>query len=301
MTDTVGTALLRRYIGRRFEALRRSAGLTQEQAADALQKGRATIARMEDGHEAVRFRDIDVRAMLELYGASDDDGKILLALTADTRNGRRKSWWHDRTETELPAFFALYVSLEDSAETIRQYEIELIPGLLQTRRYAEAVHQVPADYVEDAEKQRRVDVRMARQSLLTRPRAPHLSVILNEAVLHRHVGGPEVMAEQLAHLLDLTLRGNIRIRVLPFAAGMHAGMAASAPFSLLTFPTDPASGEPLEPPLAYVDTLTGALYLNKPGESDAYQLVWEDIDRRALSEDESRNMITSALEALREG
>ncbi|WFE27680.1 helix-turn-helix transcriptional regulator [Solwaraspora sp. WMMD791] len=296
----VGSALLRRYVGRRLEALRRRAGLTQEQAADALQKGRATIARMEDGHEAVRFRDIDVKAMLELYGAEPEDGRILLALTAETRNGRRKSWWHDRTETELPAFFALYVSLEDSAETIRKYEVELIPGLLQTRRYAEEVHGVPTDYIDDEEKRRRVEVRMERQSLLTRPRAPHLSVILNEAVLHRLVGGREVMIEQFEHLLDLTRRGNISIRVLPFTAGVHGGMAASTPFALLTFPADPQSGEPLEPPLAYVDTLTGALYLNKPGESGTYQLVWEDIDRRSLNEDESRSMITSALEALRE-
>ncbi|WP_434744039.1 helix-turn-helix domain-containing protein [Micromonospora sp. SH-82] len=296
----VGSALLRRYIGRRLEALRRRAGLTQEQAALKLQKGRATIARMEDGEQAVRFRDIDVKAMMEIYGATPEETEHLLALTAETRNGRRKSWWHDRTETELPAFFGLYVSLEDSAETIRQYEVELIPGLLQTRRYAEEVHRVPADYVDDDERQRRVGVRMERQALLSRPRAPHLSVILNEAVLRRVVGGPAVMTEQLKHLLDLTARGNINIRVLPFTVGLHAGMAASTPFVLLDFPSDPMSSEPLEPPLAYVDTLTGALYLNKPAEFNAYQLVWEDIDRHSLNANESKKMITSALEAVRD-
>lgn len=300
MSETVGSALLRRYIGRRFGALRRSAGLTQDQAAAGIQKGRATIARMEDGEEAVRFRDVDVRAMCELYGASPEETAILLALTAETRNGRRKSWWHDRTETELPAFFGLYVSLEDSAETIRQYEAELIPGLLQTRRYAEEVHGVPPGYIEADERRRQVDVRMERQSLLTRPRAPHLNVIINEAVLHRLVGGREVMIEQFEHLLDKVQRGNIRVRVLPFAAGVHGGMAASTPFTLLDFPKDTQSGEPLEPPLAYVDTLTGALYLNKPDESSAYQLVWADIDRRSLNENESRSMITSSLEAVRD-
>lgn len=300
MSDMVGSALLRRYIGRRLEALRRAANLTQEQAAEHLQKGRATIARMEDGIEGVKFRDIDVRAMLELYGAGQTDFDLLLPLTAETRNGRRKSWWHDYTETELPPFFGLYVSLEDSAETIRQYEVELIPGLLQTRAYAEQVHQVPKGYVDQGERERRVNVRLARQSLLSRPRAPHLSVILNEAVLHRHVGGAAVMAEQFKHLLDVTQRGNVSVRVLPFSAGVHGGMAASTPFSLLDFPADPLGGV-LEPPLAYVDTLTGALYLNKPEEFSAYRLIWEDLDERALDETASKKMIETALEDLSGG
>ncbi|MER7166713.1 helix-turn-helix transcriptional regulator [Micromonospora sp. NPDC000207] len=296
----VGSALLRRYIGRRLEALRRRAGLTQEQAALKLQKGRATIARMEDGEQAVRFRDIDVKAMMEIYGATPEETEHLLALTAETRNGRRKSWWHDRTETELPVFFGLYVSLEDSAETIRQYEAELIPGLLQTREYAEEIHRVAPGDADQDERRRQVDVRMERQSLLSRPRAPHLSVILNEAVLRRVVGGPKLMIAQYEHLLELTRRGNIKVRVLPFSAGLHAAMAANTPFALLMFPVDPMGGEPLEPPLAYVDTLTGAHYLNKPAEFSAYQLVWEDLDRLSLSESESKTMITATLEALRE-
>lgn len=148
-------------------------------------------------------------------------------------------------------------------------------------------------YVDQAERERRVTVRLARQSLLSRPRAPHLSVILNVAVLHRLVGGADVMAEQFKYLLDVTQRGNVSVRVLPFAAGM----AASTPFSLLDFPADPV-GEVLEPPLAYVDTLTGALYLNKPDESSAYRLIWEDLDDRAIDEAASKKMITTALEEL---
>jgi len=297
MSDMVGSALLRRYIGRRFTALRNRAGLTQDQAADALQRGRATIGRIEDGDERVRFRDIDVKAMLELYQASQEDSELLLALTAETRNGRKKSWWHDYTDTALPDWFELYVLLEDNAQTIRDYEPELIPGLLQTRAYAEHVMSTPVGYLDEGEIQRRVTVRMERQSLLTRPRAPHLDVILNEAVLHRLVGGAEVMAEQLNHLLEVTQRANVSVRILPWSAGVHGGMAASA-FSMLDFPTDPHTGEQLEPPLAYVDTLTGAMYLNKPGEVSAYQLVWDDIGKRALDGASSREMITTALEGL---
>ena len=295
MSDTVGSALLRRYIGRRFEMLRLRKGLTQEQAAKALERGRATISRIEDGDDNVRFREIDVKAMLELYEAQPDEVELLLALAAETRNGRRKSWWHDYTETALPGWFGLYVSLEDSAKTIRQYEAELVPGLLQTPAYAEQVIRVPAGYIEEAEIARRVGVRIERQSLLTRPRAPHLSVILNEAVLRRPVGGGEVMREQLAHLVDVTHRAGVSVRVLPFAAGVHGGMAACGPFTLLDFPAD-QTGEPLEPPLACAESLTGAMYLNKPDEVRAYHLAWADLEARALDEKASAALINETQE-----
>jgi transcriptional regulator with XRE-family HTH domain len=291
----VGSALIRRYIGRRFTALRVRAGITQEQAAERLQRGRATMGRIEDGDSRVRFRDIDVKAMCELYEATQAETDHLLALTAETRNGRKKSWWHDYTETVLPQWFGLYVSLEDSAETIHQYESELVPGLLQTKAYAEHVTNMPHGYISEEEIQRRVKVRLARQSVLTRPRAPHLNVVLNEAVLHRPVGGPAGMAEQLDHLLTMTQRAGVSIRILPWSVGVHGGLGASS-FTLLNFPSDPNTGEPLEPPLVYVDTLTGAMYLNKPDEAKAYHLVWEDLQSRALNEDDSKNMITTARE-----
>ncbi len=293
----IGSALLRRYIGRRFTALRLRAGLTQDQAAKALQRSRATLGRIEDGDDGVRFRDSDVKAMLELFDAAPEDGEVLLALTAETRNGRRKSWWHDYTQTALPEWFGLYVSLEDGAETIRQYQSELVPGLLQTRAYAEQVNSVPAGYVDAEETQRRVNVRLERQSLLTRPRAPHLSVILNEAVLHRPVGGTAVTVEQFSHLLEATQQANVSVRVLPWSTGVHGGMGASA-FTLLDFPKDPHTGELLEPPLAYVDTLTGAMYLNKPDEVNAYRLTWDDLGERALDESASRKAITAALKGI---
>lgn len=302
MSDEMGSALLRRIIGRRLAGLRKARGLTHEQAAQAIQKGRSTIARIEEGRDGVRLRELDVRALLDLYGASAEDSTLLLALTGETWNGRKKSWWHDYTETTMPAFFGLYVSLEDSAERIKAYEVELVPGLLQTRAYAAQVHRVPEGYVDEDESQRRVEVRMARQSLLTRPRAPRLEVILNEAALQRMVGigGHGVAAEQAQRLIDASQQANISIRVVPFAHGLHGGMAASTPFTLLDFPRDPHSGEELEPTLAYVDTLTGALYLQKPNEVSAYMLTWEDLDRGALNEDDSRKKVLSLLEGLRD-
>lgn len=297
--DAVGSALLRRYIGRRFQALRLRAGLTQEQVAAALQRSRSTVARLEDGDERVRFRDIDVREHLRLYEATEQDVEMLLALTAETRNGRRKSWWHDYTETALPQWLRLYVSLEDSAERIRNYQPELVPGLLQTRAYADHLHRALPGYLDDEDEiQRRIDVRMKRQTLLTRPRAPHLAVILNEAVLHRPVGGRTLMAEQLAHLLKASEQANISVRVLPYSVGLHGGMYGGSAFMMLEFPDDPVTGQPLEPPLVYVDYLTGAVYLTKPDAIHAHRIAWEDLDRRALDEPESRAAIANAMRVM---
>lgn len=300
MTDMVGSALVRRHIGRRFESLRLRAGLTQDQVANKLDRGRGTISRMEDGDERVRFREIEVRAMLDLYEAEPQERELLFALTAETRNGKKKSWWHDYTETALPEWFGLYVSLEDSAETIRQYQSELISGLLQTREYAAELGRIESGYPEEeSDLQRRVNVRMKRQALLTSPRAPRLDVILNEAVIRRPVGGPGVMAEQLTHVLDIAQKANVSIRIVPFNAGGHAGAGANA-FTMLDFPKD-RYGELLEPPLAYVDTLTGAMYLNKPNEIRAYQTVWDDLENKALSSTASKDMIMAALEGLKDG
>uniref|UniRef100_UPI0007A524A3 helix-turn-helix domain-containing protein n=1 Tax=Nocardia pseudovaccinii TaxID=189540 RepID=UPI0007A524A3 len=285
MSVNVGEAVLRRHIGRRLTELREAAGLTQKQAATSLQKGVSTIARMESGDLGVRFRDVDVQAILTVYKVGPEDQKRLLAYTAATWNGTAKQWWESFSE-DMPEWFSLYVILEDSAASIREYESELIPGLLQTRDYIEQLARTPAGLLDDAEVQQRVQIRLERQGLLTRPRAPRLGVVLNEAVIRRPVGGVEVMLNQLDHLLKVSSQNNITVRILPYSAGVHGGMAASA-FILLDFPTG-SNGEHLEPPIAYVDTLTGSMYLNKPDEFRSYELAWNDLEQKALSEDESR-------------
>lgn len=295
--ETVGTALIRRHIGRRFSELRDRAGMTQQQAAKQFDRGRTTIVRMEDGDDGVRFRPGDVATMLDVYGATEQERELLLALTAETRNGRKKGWWHDYTESELPAWFGLYVILEDSAVNIREYESELVPGLLQTQEYAEAVIRTPTSLVTEEQVKQRIQVRIERQSVLNRPTPLRFEVVLSEAVLRRPIGAPEPMNRQLQHLLEVGKRPNVSIRILPFAAGVHGGMTACNSFMMLDFPADP-SGEPIEPPLAYVDTLTGAMYLNKPEEFAAYKLVWHDLDKKALNAKESKTLIASALEGL---
>ncbi|WP_370012696.1 helix-turn-helix domain-containing protein [Nocardia cyriacigeorgica] len=291
--DTVGTALIRRHIGRRLTALRGKR--SQDQVSAELGISRSTIVRMEDGHEAVRYTVPNMKALLDLYEASEEDRHILLALAAETRNGRSKSWWHDYTQTELPEWFGLFVIMEDSATKIRVYESELVPGLLQTEEYAELLYRTPANSASEEQIRQRVKVRLDRQSLLTREPPPELNVVLNEAVITRPIGTDGLMTRQIEHLLDLMKRPNVTIRILPWTAGMHGGMSAGNSFQLLTFPDDP-SGEPIEPPLAYVDTLTGAMYLQKSDEVAAYERVWRDIDKKALSVSDSKNLIISAME-----
>ncbi|MBX7265841.1 helix-turn-helix domain-containing protein [Micromonospora sp. Llam7] len=287
--------MLRRQIGRKLEALRRAAGLTMEQAAEDLDRARATLHRIESGAENVRFRAADVKEMLNLYGASAEDAELLLAMTAATREN--KNWWHDYIGSGLPRWFQLYIGLEAAATKVRKYQPELVPGLLQTRAYATQVFQVPggAIDVEDSEEQEQaIQLRIERQALLTRFAAPQLSVILNEAVLRRPVGNATIMREQLDQILKAAELPNVTVQVLAFSAGLHAG-AMSGAFSILEFPED-SSGKEVEPPVAYLESATGAIYLDKPHETAAYNTTWADMSSRALNEPESKSLIQQVAE-----
>lgn len=293
--SVTGSTMLRRQIGRKFESLRKAAGLTMEQAAERLDRARATLHRIENGAEHVRFRQADVQQMLDLYGASAEDSEVLLAMTAATREN--KNWWHDYIGSGLPRWFQLYIGLEDAACDIRRYQAELIPGLLQTRAYAEQVFRMPGgaiDALDIDDQQRAVQLRIERQALLTRFSAPQLSVIMNEAVLRRPVGSATIMAEQLHQILKAAELPNVTVQVLEFSAGLHAGAMAGA-FSILEFPKD-GKGKEVEPPVAYLEAATGAIYLDRPHEVAAYNAIWTDMASRALNEDQSNALIQQVAE-----
>lgn len=287
--------MLRRQIGRKFESLRKAAGLTMEQAAERLDRARATLHRIENGAEHVRFRQADVLQMLDLYGASAKDSELLLAMAAATREN--KNWWHDYVGSGLPRWFQLYIGLEAAASKIRKYQPELVPGLLQTRAYAEQVFRTPGgaiDAEDDDERQRAIQLRIERQALLTRFSAPQLSVILNEAVLRRPVGSATIMAEQLHQILKAAELPNVTVQVLTFSAGLHAGAMTGA-FSIMEFPQD-SNGKEVEPPVTYLETATGAIYLDKPHEIVAYNTIWGDMAGRALNESRSKSLIQQVEE-----
>ncbi len=290
-----GSTMLRRQLGRKLEALRKAAGLTTEQAAEKLDRARATLYRIESGAENVRFRASDVKEMLRLYGASEEDIELVLAMAAATREN--KNWWHDYIGSGLPRWFQLHIGLEAAATRIRKYQPELVPGLLQTREYAEQVFRMPGgsvDATDNEEQERAIQLRIERQALLTRFAAPQLSVILNEAVLRRPVGNARIMADQLHQIVKASELPNVTVQVLRFSAGLHAG-AMSGAFSIMEFPEDD-SGKEVEPPVAYLEAATGAIYLDKSHETVAYNSIWADMADRALNESRSIHLIQQVAE-----
>ncbi|WP_328348696.1 helix-turn-helix domain-containing protein [Micromonospora sp. NBC_00421] len=287
--------MLRRQLGRKLEALRKAAGLTMEQAAEQLDRARATLYRIENGAENVRFRAADVREMLTLYNASDESAELVLAMAAATREN--KNWWHDYIGSGLPRWFQLYIGLEAAASSIRKYQPELVPGLFQTRAYAEQVFQMPGGSIDAGdrdEQQRALQLRVERQGLLTRFAAPQLSVVMNEAVLRRPVGSATIMVEQLHQILKAAELPNVTVHVLEFSAGLHAGAMTGA-FSIMDFPLD-GDGKEVEPPVTYLEAATGAVYLDKPHEISAYNSIWANMTDRALNESQSKSLIQQIAE-----
>jgi DNA-binding XRE family transcriptional regulator len=280
----VGGTLPRRFVGRRLRELREAARLTQVQAAKHIEMSRFTMTRMEDGKPGVKLRAADLERLLELYQAPAEDRELLLAMAAEIRSGN-KNWLFNRGAT-LP----LLVQLEGDAARIREYEPELVPGLLQTRDYAEHIHRQPPGITDEATIRRRTDFRMARQQLLDR-RAPLLDFVLNEAVLRRVVGGASVMDAQLERLVSDSRRPNVSIRVLPFSAGAHGSMVA--PYSMFEFPPHPRTGKPLEPPMIYIDSLMGAMHYQQPDSVAMHRAVWDSLTAQSLDRDESREFITA--------
>lgn len=286
------TTVLRREIGRHFQRLRKAAGYTLDQAAEEWEKSRATVHRIENGAENVRFRRRDTKVLLEIYNAPAEDIELLLGLTEEA--GKVTAWWHDYDDTAIPKGFQLYVGLEDAAEQIRTYEPELIPGLLQTRAYAEQVMRMPDSWLTDEEISQRVDVRSRRQSLLTRYGAPRFDAVISEAVLRRTVGTAQLMAEQLHHLTKAAELPNVSVRVVPFTAGHHAGMLGGS-FQYMLFPVD-RDGKPTEKPTVHVGNTTGSVYLSRPHEIATYESVWQSVTRSAADDDASHRMIHDAAE-----
>jgi len=198
------------------------------------------------------------------------------------RRATERGWWQSYSGGVVPSAYANLIGLEEEAATIRTYEPELVPGLLQTAEYARAVIRAgrPADT--SGEIDRRVEVRLERQEVLTRtnPPPPKVSIVLNEGVLARRVGGPEIMRAQIGHLVKERDRANITVQILPFSAGEHPAMVG--PFTMLTF-IDPA-----DPGVVNVENIMGALALEKPEETQSYEEVWNAIQAKAASPADSR-------------
>jgi hypothetical protein len=252
-----GPIVRRMQLGARLRHLREAKGLTREQAGWAIRGSESKISRMELGR--VGFKERDVTDLLLLYGVDDErEHERLLAMT---REANAPGWWH-RYNDLLPAWFQNYLGLEEAATYIRTYEVQFVPGLLQTAAYARAVIMLGHGQADVSELDRRVELRMARTQLLARPDAPRLWVVLDEAVLRRPIGGKAVLHAQLTSLLEHCDNPNIQLQVVPFFSGGHA--AAGGAFTLLRFPLQDL------PDTVYIEHLTNALYLDKREDVDRY-------------------------------
>lgn len=268
----------RRRLAAELRRLRTDARLTVEDVAGRLQWPGSKVSRIENRQVGVSPRDL--RKLLDLYQVQDQAYRDQLLEMG--RRATERGWW--QSYSGLPPGLGNLIGLEAEAATIRTYEPELIPGLLQTADYARAVVRAwyPGDTMEQID--RRVEVRLERQEVLTRTDPPpKVGVVLNEGVLARRVGNPEVMRAQLEHLMRERDRANVVIQVLPFSTGEHPAMVG--PFTMLTF-LDPA-----DPGVIHVENVLGALAMEQPEEIRAYEEVWSALQARAVSPDDSRAVI----------
>ena len=201
------------------------------------------------------------------------------------RRANAPGWWH-RYSDLLPGWFETYLGLEQASTMIRTYELQFVPGLLQTRDYARAVTLLGHEDLEDVE--RRVELRIRRQEVLTSPGAPTLWAVIDEAALRRSLNGPELLRAQLDHLLAMNELPNVSVQIAPLSFGGHA--AAGGPFSILRF------AEPDLPDIVYLEQLTSALYLDKRVDVDHYAMVMD----RLCAQVEPPDRTESALLAIRE-
>ncbi|OEV38553.1 transcriptional regulator [Kitasatospora aureofaciens] len=256
--------------------------MTREDAGYAIRASESKISRMELGR--VSFKERDVADLLSLYGV--DDGLEREALLGLVREANKSGWWHSFNDV-LPGWFQTYVGLEEAAQLIRTYEVQFIPGLLQSEEYARAVFGQSRPVISEEEVERRVSLRLRRQKLLTEGASPRLWAVIDEAALRRPVGGPKVMRGQVQYLIDVAEQANVVIQVMPFRFGAHAG--ESGAFTILRFPEQDLAD------VVYLEQLTSALYLDKRDDVDAYVQVMERLCVDSLTPERTIDLLASIL------
>jgi transcriptional regulator with XRE-family HTH domain len=277
-----GPTVQRIVLGAHLRRLREARDITTEQAAEAIRGSHSKISRMEHGR--VGFKDRDVADLLTLYGVTDQEQRVsLLALAREAGN---PGWWHDYCDL-LPHWFEPYLSLEAAASVIRNYEVQFVPGLLQTRAYAREVIRLGHPSITDEELSRRIELRMGRQRLFSRPAPPRLWAAIDEAVLRRPLGGTAVMRGQIEHLIEMAELTCVTLQIVPFRAGGHS--AAGGPFSILRF------AEPELSDVVYLEQLTSAHYLEKPADVDRYLEVMEQLCMQAETAEDSVKSLQQLL------
>lgn len=279
---TLGATVRRRQLGEALRLLREQAGVKREQAATVLDCAVSRIGHIENGRNTIRMLELD--ALMKLYGASAEHHEGLEELRKEA--SQRRGW---SSTYRLPTWLRTYVELETDASTMRSFETELIPGLLQTEQYAQRLHMAALFGPDETE--RFVAVRKRRQLHLTDDEAPlSFSAVVSEAAFQRALGDPEVGPAQLAHVVEMVQRPNVTLHVLPFAdpepantgshrGGLHPSMAGS--FSVLTFAGD------IAPPFGYQEHAIGGNLIDDQRDVRRLVEIWELLRDQALTPDVS--------------
>ncbi len=244
----------------------------------------STQSRLERG-ELGKLRDRDLQLLGEVLGFKDGETAAMIGLLRQTAE---KSWWHSFGDVILESF-GVYVGLETDARSLDIYRPDIVPGLFQTAEYAATLNRIFFPKDSEDEQQRRIQLGRQRQMILTRKAKPAtVNLVLQEAVLRTVVGGSSVMAAQLRHFADMSVRPNITVRVLPFTAGFPLGITLG-PFVILDFAADPKGVA--APTVIYVENYTGDMYLEVETDVRQYRRASAIIQHAALDAVTSRNLL----------
>ncbi|MFE2997319.1 helix-turn-helix domain-containing protein [Nocardia sp. NPDC059246] len=285
------TTIPRRQLGRQLRELRQAVGLSLVDAARLIERGAGTLQRLEKG-ENPRIRQLDIDALCKLYGVPEERTQQMkaLALQADrrTRPTDESHWWA-RYEDLIPAEFETYMSLEMAAERMITYQPDTVPGIVQTADYARELNRVFFTSDTAMELEQRVQVRMQRQTAITRRLSPlEVDLLIDEAALRRVAGSRRVMAGQLRRLADTP--PHVKVRVLPFSGGFPLG-GHVGPFVILDFPADSATDTPVEPSTVYVESYGSRIYYDSEIDVSRYRDAYTRIGRIALNEADTKHLL----------
>ena len=278
---SAGPTVQRLVLGGHLRRLREEASITTEQAAGAIRGSHSKISRMEHGR--VGFKDRDIADLLTLYGVtSGEEREVLLKLA---REANTPGWWQGYSDI-LPHWVEPYFGLEAAASIIRIYELQFVPGLLQTADYARAIIRLGNASTEE-DVTRRAEARIARQEILTRENPPRLWAVMDDGALRRSIGGKAVMREQIRHLARMCEHPAVTLQILPFQVGGHPAMGG--PFTILRY------SEPDLRDVVYIEQLTSALYLDKAAEVDSYLEVMEQVCLQAEPATKTTQLLSNVL------
>ncbi|WP_411082698.1 helix-turn-helix domain-containing protein [Streptomyces sp. cmx-18-6] len=277
MPSNVNPTVRRRRLGQELRRLREIKGMTAEEVAERLLVSQSKISRLENGRRSISQR--DVRDLCGVYEV--EDVRIVDSLMQMAKDSRQQGWWH--AFGDIP--YSVYIGLETDAESLRVYEPQMVPGLLQTRAYAEALISGALPEAPPSDIEKRVNVRSRRQDRVNAPESPlRLWAVIDESALRRKVGDKQVMIDQLEHLIEQSHLPHVTVQVLPFEMGAHPGI--NGQYAILEFP-DAADSS-----VVYIEGVTSDLYLEKAHDVQRYSVMYEHLRAQALNVEQTREFIS---------